>query len=69
MLFTGLNEAQDISVKVISCRELLQENIVRHDLTPAASKTLGEVMTCAIMYYSFTVLEVDSLLINLLPIV
>lgn len=49
VLITGLNEFQDISVKVISCRELVQENIFRQDMTPVAAKALGEVMTCAVM--------------------
>lgn len=49
VLITGLNEFQDISVKIISCRELLQENIFRQDMTPVAAKALGEVMTCAVM--------------------
>jgi hypothetical protein len=38
VLITGLNEAQDISIKVISCRELVQENIVRNDLTAVTAK-------------------------------
>jgi hypothetical protein len=40
VLITGLNEAQDISIKVISCRELVQENIVRNDLTAVTAKVL-----------------------------
>ena len=49
VLLQGLNEAQDISVKVVSCRELVQENIFRNDLTTVAGKALGEVMTSALM--------------------
>ena len=49
VLIQGLNEAQDISVKVVSCRELVQENIFRNDLSTAAGKALGEVMTSALM--------------------
>jgi len=49
VLVTGLNGAQDIMVKVVSCREIIQEAILRNDLTPQASKALGEVMVCALM--------------------
>lgn len=49
LLMTGLNSAQDISVKVVSCRELVQEAILRNDLNAIAGQTLGEVMSCALM--------------------
>jgi molecular chaperone Hsp33 len=49
VLITGLNFNQDISVKVVSCRELIQECIIRNDLSAIASKALGEVMTCSLM--------------------
>lgn len=49
VLITGLNGAQDIMVKVVSCREIIQEAILRNDLTPQSSKALGEVMVCALM--------------------
>jgi len=49
LLMTGLNEAQDISVKVISCREVVQESILRNDLSTQAGQVLGEVMACALM--------------------
>ena len=49
VLMTGLNFNQDISVKVVSCRELIQECIIRNDLSSIAAKALGEVMTCSLM--------------------
>lgn len=49
VLITGLNFNQDISVKVVSCRELIQECIIRNDLSSIAAKALGEVMTCSLM--------------------
>ena len=49
VLITGLNFNQDISVKVVSCRELIQECIIRNDLSSIAAKSLGEVMTCSLM--------------------
>jgi hypothetical protein len=38
VLITGLNGPQDISVKVISCRELVQETIIRNDLSSQSAK-------------------------------
>lgn len=49
VLLTGMNLDQDISVKVISCKEIIQESIMRNNLSPQAAKALGEVMTCSLM--------------------
>jgi len=49
MLVQGLNGAQDISVKVVSCREIVQEAILRNDLSPVSGQALGEVITCSLM--------------------
>ena len=49
LLMTGLNGDQDISVKVISCREVVQEAILRNDLSPVAAKALAETMACALL--------------------
>jgi molecular chaperone Hsp33 len=49
LLVTGLNGDQDITVKVINCRELVQECILRNDLSPHSAKALGEVVTCTLM--------------------
>lgn len=49
VLITGLNGAQDISIKVVSCRELVQEAIIRNDLSSQSAKALGELMSCALM--------------------
>lgn len=49
LLLTGLNGAQTISVKVVNCREVVQEAILRNDLSVTAATTLGEVMACALM--------------------
>jgi len=48
-LITGLNGAQDITVKVLSCKNLLQEMMKRNDLSPLATKYLGELVTCSLM--------------------
>jgi redox-regulated HSP33 family molecular chaperone len=49
-LVTGLNGAQDISVKVISCKQIVQEIMDRNSaLSPLASKHLGEVVACTLM--------------------
>lgn len=49
VLVCGLNADQDITVKVVSCREVIQESMIKNDLTPEAAKTLGEVMVCSLM--------------------
>ena len=46
---TGLNGAQDISVKVVSCRDIIQEVLRRNTLTPVAGKHLGELLACSLM--------------------
>jgi len=46
---TGLNEAQDISIKVVSCREVVQEQILRNDLSATSGTILGETLACALM--------------------
>eukprot|EP01032_Pedospumella_encystans_P024346 gene24346-27540_t len=48
-LITGLNGAQDITVKVLSCKNLLQEMMRRNDLSPLATKYMGELVTCSLM--------------------
>jgi redox-regulated HSP33 family molecular chaperone len=49
-LVTGLNGAQDISVKVISCKQIVQEIMDKNSaLSPLASKHLGEVVACTLM--------------------
>ena len=49
LLITGLNGAQDIMVKVVSCRELIQETIIKLDLTPQTAKALGELVVSTLM--------------------
>lgn len=49
LLMTGLNSAGDISVKVVSCREVVQESILRNDLSTQSGQVLGEVMACTLM--------------------
>ena len=49
VLVTALNGAQDISVKAVSCREVVQEAILRNDLSPQAGHALAEVMACTLM--------------------
>ena len=49
LLLTGLNGAQTISVKVVNCREVVQEAMLRNDLSVTAATTLAEVMACALM--------------------
>ncbi|KAJ1439315.1 hypothetical protein B484DRAFT_183110 [Ochromonadaceae sp. CCMP2298] len=49
LMLQGLNGAQDISVKVVTCREVVQEMILRNDLSPQSGQALGELMACGLM--------------------
>lgn len=49
VLITGLNGPQDIMVKVVACREIMQETIIKNDLSPQAGKALGEVLVSTLM--------------------
>ena len=49
VLITALNGAQDISVKVVSIRELVQETLIKLDLTPQTGKALGELIVSTLM--------------------
>jgi redox-regulated HSP33 family molecular chaperone len=49
VLVTALNLEQDVTVKVISCKEVIQEAILRNNLSPQAATSLGEVMICSLM--------------------
>ena len=42
-LITALNGRQDITVKVINCREAIQEMIMRGDLSSTSAKAVAEV--------------------------
>lgn len=64
LLITGLSGAQDISVKVVSCREVVQEAILRNDLSPQAGNALAQVFTCGLMMGSGLKGE-ESLQINI----
>ena len=46
---SGLNGDQDVLVRVISCRELVQEVMLKNDLTPQAAQPLGELMVGGLM--------------------
>lgn len=48
-MLTGLNGMQDISVRVVNCRELVQEAMLRSDLSPIAARGMAEVTACALM--------------------
>ena len=49
VLITALNGDQDISVKVVSIRELVQETLIKLDLTPQTGKALGELIVSTLM--------------------
>lgn len=49
IFISALNADRDISIKIVSCREVVQETIMRNDLSPQAANTLGEVIACTLM--------------------
>ena len=48
-LVSGLNSAQDIMVRAVSCRETVQESILRNDLSQNAGQKLAEVMASSLL--------------------
>jgi redox-regulated HSP33 family molecular chaperone len=49
VLLAGLSATRDISLKVVSCREVVQQLVMRNDLSETAGQTLGEAVVCALM--------------------
>ena len=49
LLLSGLSADMDISVKIVSCRELVQEAMIKQDLSTQAGTALGELMACTLM--------------------
>ena len=43
VLISGLNADRDIMVRVVACRELLQENMIKNDMSPQAARLFAEV--------------------------
>ena len=48
-MVSGLNSAQDIMVRAVSCRETVQETILRNDLSSDAAQKLAEVMASSLL--------------------
>ena len=48
-LVSALNSAQDIMVRAVSCRETVQESILRNDLAQNAGQKLAEVMASTLL--------------------
>ena len=48
-LVSGLNSAQDILVRAVNCREVVQESILRNDLSENAGQKLAEVMASTLL--------------------
>ena len=49
LCLTGLSAARDIKVSVVSCKEIVQETLMRQDLSPQTAKALGELMVCGLL--------------------
>mmetsp|Transcript_9319 Transcript_9319/g.17756 ORF Transcript_9319/g.17756 Transcript_9319/m.17756 type:complete len:362 (-) Transcript_9319:134-1219(-) len=48
-LISALSENLEVSVKVLSARELVQEAVVKQQLQPLATDALGRTMLCALL--------------------
>lgn len=44
LVISGMNPDSDVLVRVISCREMIQDLILKNNLSPDASKSLAEVL-------------------------
>ena len=64
ILLSGLNEDQDISIKIVTCREIVQESMMKNDLQLFPARALGELITCTLMMGS-GLKNNESLQINL----
>ena len=49
ILLQALNADQDVSVKIVSCRELIQEHMIKQDLSQQAGTALGELSVCTLL--------------------
>lgn len=49
VLMTGLNGAQDVSVKVVSCKNIVDHIMQKNKLSTVPAKYLGEVIACSLM--------------------
>jgi len=49
VLIAGLSEKGGISVKVVNCKEVVQEQILRNNLSTTAATALGELTVCGLM--------------------
>jgi molecular chaperone Hsp33 len=49
MLVSALNEVQDISIKAISCKAILNDYIKRFNLSTQAAIPFGELITCGLL--------------------
>eukprot|EP00981_Chlorochromonas_danica_P015165 scaffold10764_cov159-Ochromonas_danica.AAC.19 len=65
VLFSGLNGAQDISVKVISCKHLVQDIIKSGEVAFQPATALGELLTCTLLMAASTLKGEETLQINL----
>lgn len=67
VLITGLNGAQDVSVKVVSCKNIVDHIMQKSKLASIPAKYLGEVIACSLMMGAGLKGE-ESLQINLVGI-
>jgi redox-regulated HSP33 family molecular chaperone len=49
LLITGLNGKNDVSIKVISCKNLVQDIINKNKYSDFSSKYMGESLACSLM--------------------
>ena len=49
VLLQALSADQDVAVKIVSCRELVQEHMIKQDLTQQAGTALAELTACTLL--------------------
>ena len=49
VLLQALSADQDVTVKIVSCRELIQEHMIKQDLSSSAGTALAELTACTLL--------------------
>lgn len=49
VLLQALSADQDVTVKIVSCRELIQEHMIKQDLSQQAGTALAELTACTLL--------------------
>ena len=49
LLMAGLSRSGGVSVKVVNCKAIVQEQLLRNNMSPTAASALGELTVCGLM--------------------